>query len=154
MTQYEEHVVPSLWDRLLDDKPDIQRENLPILGVKDMKSMVLRDLIQLFNARRYHWHEIDKQSPLQSSLMFYGLPDINSLSGRSSEDLQIMSQEMERLIKNFEPRLSHARVKMLEKETGSSNLKFLIEADLNIDPSPVPIQVNTTFETTLERFTD
>lgn len=149
---YEDYIVPSVWNRLQDDEPTKQRELLQGCSVKNLKDAVLNDLVLLFNSKRFSWKNIDKNSSLRKSILCYGLPDITSLSGRNSDDLMAISKEMTRLIDIFEPRLVDAKVVFVEADADNKMLNFLIEANLNVHPTPIPIELSTSFDTPSQTF--
>lgn len=131
----------------MDDEPEKQREYIKGFTVSELKRAVLHDLVDLFNTKRIHSKSKFDTPQVKKSLLLYGLPDISSLSGNRQKDLEMISKEMERLIELFEPRLTNAKITLVEQKSQEKTLHFVIEAQLNVEPTPIPIQLSTDFYT-------
>lgn len=140
------YIIPSLFDRLSDDDPSSQRENLEGLSIEQLKKVIVEDLVALFNSRATPKWGVDKKSELYSSIYYYGLPDFTTLNPESSESIKIIAKAMEKAIEYYEPRLINAKVKLLSKTVNFKAMDFRIDADLRLDPEPMPIQVDTSLD--------
>lgn len=151
-------VIPSVLDRLLDHEPEISSEPVPsrAQGLRQMKQSVRRDLEWLLNARqsssviRNAEHADGSSSTtspvaheLQSSLIFYGLPDFSSASTLSVTDQRRISRAIESAVAKFEPRLSDVVVTLLPMREIERALRFRIDARLRVEPAPEPVTFDT-----------
>ncbi len=66
------------------------------------------DLLRLFNTRNAL--SIDDYLRADTALLPYGLPDMQALSARSEQDLDLWTSVMLRCLARFESRLSHVSV--------------------------------------------
>lgn len=151
-------VIPSVLDRLLDHEPEITSEPVPsrAQGLRQMKQSVRRDLEWLLNARQSAPVIIDAEHAdssnsgasavaheLQSSLIFYGLPDFSSASTLSVADQRRISRAIETAVARFEPRLSDVVVTLLPMREIERALRFRIDARLRVEPAPEPVTFDT-----------
>lgn len=155
-TGNEIRVIPSVLDRLLDHEPEISSEPIPsrAQGLRQMKLSVRRDLEWLLNARQsssiiHDAEHADSSSnaavahELQSSLIFYGLPDFSSTSTLNVSDQRRISRAIESAVAKFEPRLSDVVVTLLPMRENERALRFRIDARLRVEPAPEPVTFDT-----------
>lgn len=157
-TGNEIRVIPSVLDRLLDHEPEVTSEPVPsrAQGLRQMKQSVRRDLEWLLNARQsspvIHRPEHSDKSggdaagvshELQSSLIFYGLPDFSSASTISVSDQKRVSRAIETAVAKFEPRLTEVVVTLLPMREVERALRFRIDARLRVEPAPEPVTFDT-----------
>jgi type VI secretion system protein ImpF len=157
-TGNEIRVIPSVLDRLLDHEPEITSEPVPsrAQGLRQMKQSVRRDLEWLLNARqsspvmRRPEHadnggggDAGVSHELQSSLIFYGLPDFSSASTISVADQKRISRAIETAVAKFEPRLTEVVVTLLPMREVERALRFRIDARLRVEPAPEPVTFDT-----------
>ena len=140
---------PSILDRLIDERPDLQQETEKqrYQLIDQMKAGVRRDLEQLLNTRfravsaPAHCHE------LEQSLINYGLPDLNTfnfVSGASRTQFCLIVEEH---IKNFEPRFKSVKVTIPDDiSLMGDSLNFRIEAVMYADTAPEEIVFNSSLE--------
>lgn len=141
-------VTPSVLDRLLDFEPDVSSEapKSRSKSLRDLKISVRRDLEWLLNSRCFP-EEIDEQlEEVKKSVIVYGLPDITGISAKSHVEQKRLTEAMETAIRNFEPRFLNLKVTLEPVNNITRMLKFRIEAQLNVEPTPEPI----TFDTVLQ----
>lgn len=149
-------VIPSVLDRLLDHEPEITSEPVPsrAQGLRQMKQSVRRDLEWLLNARQSSPVIVNTDQTegnadsavaheLQSSLIFYGLPDFSSASTLSVADQRRISRAIETAVAKFEPRLSDVVVTLLPMREIERALRFRIDARLRVEPAPEPVTFDT-----------
>ena len=82
-------------------------------------------------------------------MLFFGLPDIASISLQNPGDEQRLLRSLEQSIETFEPRLAHARVTSRDPYKATQQaITFHVEAMLMIDPAPERISFDTVLEMT------
>ena len=145
----EETVTQSVIERLIDldqtaktDPPQTRSQS-----VRQLKAGLRRDLEWLLNTRQIP-HGVPEEFPeLEGSLYGYGLPDVSNLSSSSIRDRNRLLRMLESTITAFEPRLSGAKVSVVESGSNSGRqLRFQIEGLLLMDPSPELISFDTVLE--------
>lgn len=146
------YLIPSVYNRLLDENPEKTQEVLSGQSLKEYKEAVLNDLVDLFNSRHPPLNEVNLKSEIARSIHYYGLPDFTNLNPDRTGDLQIIAKAMERAIRLFEPRLNGTKVTLLDISKDFKNMEFKIESTLIVDPEPLPIQVGTILDTSSQIF--
>jgi type VI secretion system protein ImpF len=137
---------PSVLDRLVGDSA-VDRSRSLTRSVEALKQSLLRDLDWLLNTRRIAFPAGDDFPELQRSLYHFGLRDISSMSSDSPAIRTTLAREVEDLLRLFEPRLSGIRVSVPEgSKDRHRQVRFIIEAVLDVEPEPEPV----TFDTVLE----
>lgn len=140
-------IVPSVFDRLLDDAPwertDSPTDLRQALG--NLRRSVARDLESLLNTRRDTLAELDAYPNLRRSLATYGLPDFAVYSLNSDTDRAAIRREVEDAVATFEPRLKNVKV-ILESDIHQRALSFRIDALLLVDPVPEPVVFDAVVE--------
>ncbi|MCW5959873.1 MAG: type VI secretion system baseplate subunit TssE [Pyrinomonadaceae bacterium] len=144
-TDNEVRVTPSLLDRLIDLEPKSSQEALQTRSnsLRELKQSVQRDLEWLLNTRAYLSGAAESLSELSKSVAVYGLPDFTGVSAKNHLEQSRMTKAIETAIKNFEPRFLDLRVSLEPISTTDKSLRFRIEANLNIEPSPEPVAFDT-----------
>lgn len=108
---------------------------------------VVRDLEWLLNTRRIHVGPGEGRPELERSVYQYGLVDITSRADGSAMSAAEIRREIEDTIRLFEPRLERVRVRVRDSdEEGSRAVRFVVEAMLKADPTPLPVAFDTRFE--------
>jgi len=147
--RFDRTVQLGLLDRLIDDDPD-SRVEAPMSRSESQRRFrlaVKRDLEALFNTTRMPIPVPETFKEVQKSVLFYGLPDVSTVSlTNPSEELQLL-QTLEETIEIFEPRLARPHVTNKEGGTGTVQaITFHVEAILMIDPAPERIAFDTVLE--------
>jgi type VI secretion system protein ImpF len=138
-------LLPSLLDRLLDDHPEESREPAwrDVQVVRVLKASLCRDLQNLLNAHRLLATIPEVYSELKTSLLNYGLPDLQSMEVRENHDLGVLCRLIEESIQAFEPRLQGVRVRPRVDGDGKASLdrrlRFEIDAVLFAEPLREPV---------------
>jgi type VI secretion system protein ImpF len=137
---YEPDILPSVLDRLLDDKPE-ERRHEPLhsrfQNLRQLKQAVARDLEALLNTRREALEELPSEfSEVRRSLLTYGLPDFTAFNPLSENDHNQIRRALEQAIATFEPRLARVRVSLRPWYEHERALRFRVEALLRVDPAP------------------
>ncbi len=145
----EETVTQSVIERLIDLDPAAKTDppQTRSQSVRQLKAGLRRDLEWLLNTRQIA-HGVPEEFPeLEGSLYGYGLPDVSNLSASSIHDRNRLLRMLESTITAFEPRLSGAKVSVVESGSNSGRqLRFQIEGLLLMDPSPELISFDTVLE--------
>lgn len=140
---------PSILDRLIDNDTgnaveiDIDQHH----RLKQLRQSVRRDLESIFNTR-YRVIEPDSSlSEVNNSLLNYGLPDLATVNISDKEKRKEFTQQLELLLKKYEPRFKTIKVSYLEnKDTLDRTLRFRIDATLYADPSPEVVIFDSVLE--------
>jgi type VI secretion system protein ImpF len=140
--------TPSVLDRLIDDDPRASTEapKSRSSNLIELKNAVRRDLEWLLNTR-CHLDEGDgllEEAP--RSVAFYGLPDFTGVSARNSVEIKDLITSVEKAIRIFEPRFLDLKVTMEPVDELDRQLRFRIEARLDVEPAPEPIAFDSVLQ--------
>jgi type VI secretion system protein ImpF len=140
-------VTPSILDRLIDADPRVSEEapKSRSASLRDLRDSVRRDLEWLLNTRCYLDASIELEEA-QRSVAFYGLPDFTGLGAKNPAEQKRLSSAVETALKNFEPRFIDLKVTLEPLSNVDRQLKFHIEARLDVEPAPEPIAFDTVLE--------
>ena len=141
-------VTPSVLDRLLDYDPRDSQEapKSRSASLQDLKLSIRRDLEWLLNTR-CHTESIDGNlDEAKRSVAFYGLPDIVGINAKNHLEQQRLTKALETAIRIFEPRFINLKVSMEPVDNVDRQLKFRIEASLDMEPAPEPIVFDTVLQ--------
>lgn len=141
-------VTPSLVDRLIDYEPKSSQEapKSRSNSLKELKQSVQRDLEWLLNTRAYFGNIDERLEEVSKSVAVYGLPDFTGVSAKNHLEQTRMTKAIETAIKNFEPRFLDLRVTLEPISTTDKSLRFRIEANLNMEPTPEPVVFDTVLQ--------
>jgi type VI secretion system protein ImpF len=147
-TDHEIRLTPSILDRLLDDEPQATREapRTQAQSLAELKRSVKRDLEWLLNTRHNGVEIPETLEELNESLAVYGLPDLTSLSVRNPNEQNRLAKAVETALRIFEPRFINVRVTLEPIDNTDRQLRFRIEAHLDIEPVPEPISFDTVLQ--------
>jgi type VI secretion system protein ImpF len=138
----------SVLDRLIDQDPRTTNEASlsRSASLRDLKQAVRRDLEWLLNTRCHLTAEEGELPEARRSVAFYGVPDFTGLGASSSVEQRRLTGLLAEAIRIFEPRFMNVKVSMKSPDVLDRQLRFRIEAHLDVDPVPEPI----TFDTVLQ----
>lgn len=142
-------IVPSVLDRLLDDKPKDQVEANVLLSydLHRFKQSVARDLEALLNSRCIDLEdEIEAYPQARSSMINFGIIDLSSLSLLDPSDRSLLRDKIRITLERHEPRLTRIRVNLDAPKGNERMLRFRVDAVLKVHPNKPPI----TFDATLQ----
>jgi type VI secretion system protein ImpF len=128
-------LLPSLLDRLLDDRPFQSAEPAVqrTCSLAEYKASIVRDLEVLVNTRQSLVAEqIEGFSQLGGSILEYGMPDFNSRSVLDPHDRRLIQQQLERAISTGDRRFRRVRVQLLAQQNGHRMLTFRVDAVLRL----------------------
>lgn len=122
----------SLIDRLSGNGLNDQRSYSPSRQFDILKSLICRDMTALLNTKRAEYFDT-RYEQAANSLLVFGVVDFTSYNLNSAPDQERVRCSMERVIRQFEPRLTRVRVWFDAPETVNPVLRFEIEALLRVD---------------------
>jgi len=133
-----DRLQPSLLDRLVAP-PSEAGSVSPAVTVESLRESVRRELAAFFSAASLDTVEVglERRPQVQRSGLNFGM---SALSGRTASSINLpqLERQLARAIREFEPRLSAASLRVRSVgETGSKShntLRFEIEADLWAQP--------------------
>jgi type VI secretion system protein ImpF len=145
----EQPLVPSVLDRLIDERPDESREapKSRSQALREVKLSLQRDLENLLNTRRRATGFPADLTELELSLANYGIPDIAGADLGSAENRERFARAVADTIRRFEPRFQQVAVSMLENaDPLERTLRFRIDALLRAEPAPEPVVFDTSMQ--------
>lgn len=147
-TDNEIRITPSILDRLLDYDPKSSEEapKSRSKSLADLKQSVRRDLEYLLNSRSFIGEVDEGLVEVNKSVAVYGLPDFTCLSAKNPLELKRLTRVLENTIKVFEPRFLDLRVTLEPLTFVDKQLKFRIEAKLDVEPTPEHIAFDTVLQ--------
>ncbi len=149
MADNEFRITPSVLDRLIDLDPRVSTDPPKARSVQmqELKQAVRRDLEWLLNTR-CHYENIDnKLEEAPRSVAFFGLPDFTGLGAQNPAEQRRLLKLLENAIKYFEPRFLDPRIQVEPIDNTDRQLRFRIEAKLDVDPAPEPVVFDTVLQT-------
>lgn len=143
-------VTQSLLDRLegVDDGPTTRSNSL-----RQYRDSIKRDLEWLLNTRQPPVPGIDRFARARKSVIHYGLIDTSSISLASSIDQQRLQHAVAACIEQFEPRLFDVRIVIGSDGQERRQMRFHVEAQMLLDPTPEPIAFDTMLDLTSGEYT-
>lgn len=147
--KYTKNIEQGFLDRLIDLEPDNRHE--PSMSraesLRQFRLSVKRDLEYLLNTTRMPIEVPEFCKEVQKSVLFYGLPDVASVSVQDYADEQRLMRSLEESIEMFEPRLARVRVTGRDAfSIAQQAITFHVEALLLIEPAPERISFDTVLE--------
>ncbi|MCA9132474.1 MAG: type VI secretion system baseplate subunit TssE [Planctomycetales bacterium] len=143
----DQYLLPSVFDRLLDDEPERQVESPRSRAqlLRDLKQSVRRDLECLLNTRISLFPVPEDLKELKTSVLNYGVPDFTGLSMGSREQREKLRVLVEDAIRRFETRFKTVRVETSGGRPRSQDrtIRFRIEGTLYAEPSPEPVSFDS-----------
>jgi type VI secretion system protein ImpF len=137
----EQALRPSLLDRLIDREPRVPAEpdSARAIRLPQIKEGLRRDLEWLLNTKRSLVPVPPGSKHLGRSLLTYGLPDFTDGSLEDGDTRQRLIRAIEVSVRRFEPRLTDVAVTLVEEKGLGRQLRFRIDALLDLDPAPEAI---------------
>lgn len=141
-------ITPSILDRLIDYEPNMSTEppKSRLQNLRELKLSVRRDIECLLNSRCFTYDLDENLEELNASVAVYGLPDLTGVSAKDPSEQHRMTRSIENAIEIFEPRFINVRVSLEPVSSVDKQLKFRIEASLNLEPTPEPVVFDTVLE--------
>lgn len=147
-TEHEIRLTPSILDRLLDFEPQMSKEppRSQAQSLADLKKSVKRDLEWLLNTRHTPIEIPETLEELNESMAVYGLPDLTALSVKNPNEQNRLAKSIETALRVFEPRFINVKVSLEPINSTDRQLRFHIEAHLDIEPVPEPVSFDTVLQ--------
>lgn len=141
-------VTPSLLDRLTDLDPESKREVPPSSSAqrREFWSGLCRDLTALLNTRRAAEDFDRSYQETANSLLTFGIIDFTSFNLKKGIEQEQLRRSMERVIRQFEPRLERVTVTIEDPDSHRPVLRLQIAAVLRTASAEPVI-----FDATLQR---
>ena len=151
----DEPLMPSVFDRLIDDEPYNSREapRSQTQTMREIRESVMRDLENLLNTRWRCKSWPPQLKELDASLINYGIPDFSSIDLSSDMDRHSLREAIEVAIRTYETRFVSVAVEVPKRrKTGDRTLHFIIRAELHATPAPEPIVFDSKLEPSEQLF--
>ena len=145
----EEPLMPSVFDRLIDEEPYNSREapRSQTQTMREIRESVMRDLENLLNTRWRCKSWPPQLKVLDTSLINYGIPDFSSIDLSSDMDRNSLREAIEVAIRTYETRFVSVAVEVPKRrQAGDRSLHFIIRAELHATPAPEPIVFDSKLE--------
>ena len=141
-------ITPSIIDRLIDYEPKSKNEapKSRSQSLKELKQSVRRDVEWLLNTRIAHEEIPEGLEEVNKSLAIYGLPDFVGMSSKDADERKNLTRNMERALRLFEPRFINLKVTIQDMDTVERGVRFHIEGNLRVEPTPEPIVFDTVLQ--------
>jgi type VI secretion system protein ImpF len=148
-TENEFRVTLSVLDRLLDYDPRESREapRSRSASLRELRQSVRRDLEWLLNTRTRPNLPEEGLEEARRSVAWYGLRDLTGVAAKSQQEQNRLKKELESAISVFEPRFLDVKITLEPPDSTDRQLRFRIEARLDVDPTPEPIAFDSVLET-------
>jgi type VI secretion system protein ImpF len=142
-------ITLSVFDRLIDLDPasSTEIEASRAASLRELKNAVRRDLEWLLNTRCHADDDVSENAEVRRSVAFYGLPDILGMSPKNPAEQKRLTKALETAIKQFEPRFLNPVVTLEPVDAVDRQLRFRIEASLDIEPTPETVVFDTVLQT-------
>ncbi|WP_460383969.1 type VI secretion system baseplate subunit TssE [Pseudomonas amygdali] len=128
-------LLPSLLDRLLDDRPhqSVESSSQRLSSLADYKASIVRDLEILVNTRQsLVANGLEGFANLSGTILDYGMPDFTSRSVLDPQDRLLIQRQLEKAISVGDRRFRSVKVQLLAKQTGQRMLTFRVDAVLRL----------------------
>ncbi|MBC8881775.1 type VI secretion system baseplate subunit TssE [Pseudomonas cerasi] len=128
-------LLPSLLDRLLDDRPhqSVESSSQRLSSLADYKASIVRDLEILVNTRQsLVANELEGFANLSGTILDYGMPDFTSRSVLDPQDRLLIQRQLEKAISVGDRRFRSVKVQLLAQQTGQRMLTFRADAVLRL----------------------
>lgn len=128
-------LLPSLLDRLLDDRPAQSGEcaTQRAWSLDAFKASIVRDLEILVNTRQsLVAREITHYPGLKDTLLDYGMPDFTGKSLLDPQARSLIREQLETAIRAGDRRFDQVSVQLLAQQDGLRMLTFHVDARLRV----------------------
>ncbi|MBA1190312.1 type VI secretion system baseplate subunit TssE [Pseudomonas entomophila] len=149
-------LLPSLLDRLLDDRPHQSTEpsGLRTFSLAEYKASIVRDLEVLVNTRQsLVAEELEGFPHLAGSILEYGMPDFTSRSVLDPHDRRLIQHQLERAITTGDRRFHRVRVQLLAQQDGHRMLTFRVDAVLRLQDISRQVSFDAVLQVNTQEYT-
>ena len=139
---HKERLLPSLLDRLTDDRPTVREEsrNSRVANIASLRESVVRDLEWLMNTTNMESVvDFEAHPELRQTVLNYGMPGLAGSTLRT-EDREQIKLLIKQAIEAFEPRIlkKTLQVRLIEDEEMINPHSVTFEIQGTLWGSPVP----------------
>lgn len=148
-------IVPTLWNRLLDDEPHrgVEAEQRLWSTLDEYKATIVADLETLVNTRQELLAaNLAAYPSLRGSLLEYGLPDFLGRGLNSSEDRQLIQRQLEHAIESNDCRFRNVRVSLRDQDHKDRLLRFRVDALLVLVDSSQQVTCEAVLQAETQRY--
>jgi len=142
----EAYLRASLLDRLMLPPGSSRGGSQLVIGVRELRESVARDIDWLLNSKRFLDTDLEGLKEVRTSVLNYGMPDFSPTSWRNDKELSSLARTIEELLRRFEPRLRPGSIKVTaQKPVEKDDMRphFRIDAVLHVDPVNEPVSFDT-----------
>ena len=142
----EAYLRASLLDRLMLPPGSSRGGSQLVIGVRELRESVARDIDWLLNSKRFLDTDLEGLKEVRTSVLNYGMPDFSPTSWRNDKELSSLARTIEELLRRFEPRLRPSSIKVTAQqpvEKDDMRPHFRIDAVLHVDPVNEPVSFDT-----------
>jgi type VI secretion system protein ImpF len=135
------NITPSILNRLIDYEPENSHEaaKARYYDLRELKQSVRRDIETLLNTRIPNYKVDENLEEVRKSVVFYGLPDFTAVGANNPEEQVRITTAIRDAIEFFEPRFIGVSVQLEPLDGLGKQVRFRIEANLDVEPSPEPV---------------
>ena len=136
----------SLFDRLMLPPGSSRGGSQLVIGVRELRESVARDIDWLLNSKRFLDTDLEGLKEVRTSVLNYGMPDFSPTSWRNDKELSSLARTIEEMLRRFEPRLRPGSIKVTaQKPVEKDDMRphFRIDAVLHVDPVNEPVSFDT-----------
>lgn len=148
-TEVDRTVRPSLLDRLTDWEPreSSDRQTTREESTRAFRAAVQREVEWLLNTRRTIVPVPPSCPEVLRSVHEYGIADTTGLSIGTADAQEQLTVDIREALRRFEPRLTNVRVVLTaSSQVMAPQVRFSIEATLQMDPNPEQVVFDTVLE--------
>lgn len=139
--------VPSIFDRLIDQPGEGERDATRSQLLSELRESVRRDLENLLNTRLPCNEFSENLDELEYSVINYGIPDFSGINLVSDREKELFRRRLEKAIAYFEPRFKSVHVELVDGvDEFDRTLRFRIDALLNVQPAVKPVVFDSSLE--------
>lgn len=149
-------LLPSLLDRLLDDRPhqSVEASAQRLCSLTDYKASIVRDLEILVNTRQsLVAGELAGFPQLPGTILDYGMPDFTSKSVLDPQDRYLIQQQLEKAISGGDRRFRSVKVQLLAQQTGQRMLTFRVDAVLRLQDISRQVSFDAVLQVNTQEYT-
>ena len=135
----EDVVTAPLFERLIDEELEVPFEKTPkrYLPLSEMQEAILQDLSRLLNTRvAIFWQNYVSKITVPYA---YGVNATCIVSAENVFEIQELESRIDKVIKEFEPRLINARTHVVGTGTDPSTLFINIDAEVIFEGHKTPL---------------
>lgn len=143
----------SVFDRLLDNNPDMPEGLMQTCTIEQLRDAVARDLESLLNSRAaINFDAVDLGPHTARSVLCFGVRDFVGRVLSSSDDRRHISRSLSHAIETHEPRLQGVSVQFHDEQTSQSSLAFTIRAMLVVRPTRETVSFDAVLQPSLSSY--